>query len=258
MVANRYMVDRVFVEQTGFVGARLGLWTVRRLGWVLVIQPTLYGLILLSRREWSLGGASLGVGVAVIGLSELLTVTFHRRTKENSVFGSTPIALGKIERDIAIARDCSLMPRAAEDTLLDRVTEYLPRLSRLPPDCPLPLQTETIDDLTHTERACFALASMEGITPRGTAEEESAFFHDPGQSYRGLVYPPEMLAPAEPVVWLPRDEGGIAMSEANHLMAYHGIAAIVDDGGFRFREEKVKFRNKRRDVDKRMEERDSG
>jgi hypothetical protein len=43
----------------------------------------------------------LGVGVAVIGLSELLTVTFHRRTKENSVFGSTPIALGKIERDIA-------------------------------------------------------------------------------------------------------------------------------------------------------------
>jgi hypothetical protein len=56
------------------MGARLGLWTVRRLGWVLVIQPTLYGLILLSRREWSLGGASLGVGVAVIGLSELLTV----------------------------------------------------------------------------------------------------------------------------------------------------------------------------------------
>jgi hypothetical protein len=72
-----------------------------------------------------------------------------------------------------------------------------------------------------------------------------------------LVLYPEMLAPAEPVVWLPRDEGGIAMSEANHLMAYHGIAAIVDDGGFRFREEKVKFRNKRRDVDKRMEERES-
>jgi hypothetical protein len=116
--------------------------------------------------------------------------------------------------------------------MLSRLAALLPGYSRLPSDCPLPLQTEAIDDLFHTERASYrrpSFARKEKQTGNRGSEgaEVGTFFHDPTESIRGLIYPDEVLAPV-PVVWLPNDEAGVAVSEAADLEAYHGLSAIVD------------------------------
>lgn len=236
LVANRYMVDYVLVERIGYTGATIGLWTIRRFGWVLGVQPALYGLILLSRREWALGGASLGVALITVILSELVTIRRYRRDTARRLSASDLQAIDGIADDMAQHRDSYTAsvsnpgrPRTSDASMLSRLAALLPGYSRLPSDCPLPLQTENVDDLFYTERAAYARPSF----PRKEQEKVQAeaeakrFFHDPTELIRGLVYPDEILAPI-PVIWLPNDDAGVAVSEAADLESYHGLSAIVD------------------------------
>lgn len=227
MVANRYLVDRVVIERVGYGGAELGLWTIRRFGWLLGVQPVLYGLILLSRREWSLSGVSMAVAAVTVMLSEFLTIGLHERRNQKRLSGMTNVVVETIASDMAKPHDpamaTAIRPRTSESSMVNRLTTLLPGYSRLSPDCRLPLQTEIIDNLLHTERASYA-------RPRSVHAKEDRnrrFYHDPTETLRGLIYPPEVLAPA-PVIWLPNDGAGVALREAADLQRYHGLAAIVD------------------------------
>ncbi|WVQ83967.1 hypothetical protein IAT38_006112 [Cryptococcus sp. DSM 104549] len=83
LVAHRYMSEHVFVERSGgYIGILTAIWTVRRFGWILPVQPVLYGLLLLSRDEWVPGGVSLGVAAAILMLSEVLTVGRFPRSRQ--------------------------------------------------------------------------------------------------------------------------------------------------------------------------------
>jgi len=225
-MASRYMVDRVTVERTGYGDAELALWTIRRFGWVLGTQPGLYGLILLSRREWALGGVSLAVALITAAISECITVGLHQRTDNRRLSAESKKALDLISRDMASSPSAQIetvRPRASNASMMDRLTTLLPGYSRLPPDCRLPLDTEAIDDLLHSERASAVRPEL----AKAGSVQYRRFYHDPTESLRGLIYPPEVLAPV-PVIWLPNDGRGVALRRAADLQRHRGLAAIVD------------------------------
>jgi hypothetical protein len=100
--------------------------------------------------------------------------------------------------------------------MLQRLTTMLPGLSRLPPTCPLPLETQIIDDLQSAEHASFTRPDLK--------DEERPW---PNDRDRGLIYPPWMTCEV-PVIWLPRGRHGISAVEVNDLARNHGLEAIVD------------------------------
>lgn len=221
------MVEHVLVERLGYSAASLGLWTIRRFGWVLGIQPALFGLILLSRREWALGGASLGVAAITVTLSELLTTRRYRTSRKRRLPSERRAARNQMAKDISTTNDApltnepGLRTRLSDSSMLRRVAALLPGYSRLPADCPLPLPTQEIDDMLFTEKASYARPAF------AKDYSQRRFFLDPTESIRGLIYPHAMLNPV-PVIWLPNDHSGVASSEAADLEVYHGLAAIVD------------------------------
>ena len=233
-IATRYMIDHVFVERSGeYTNAILTLWTLGRFGLLLATQPFLYGLLLLSRREWALGGASLGVAAIALILATLLTVVRFAPPRRRDLPPKTRRLLDDMAaemrqeppttaRSSQPRRSNSTHRRLSDSSMLLRLAALLPGYSRLPPDCPVPLPSEDIDDLFFTERAAYARPS------RQIDEEKSnQLFYDPSEGMRGLIYPPEMLAP-RPVIWLPYDSAGVAESEASDLQRHHQLPAIVD------------------------------
>ena len=216
------------------------MWSIRRFGWCLALQPLIYGLVLLSRDEWAIAGASLGIAALTIFLSELLTVLLHPQPSIGSLSAEARAALSKMERSMQAPRttaEKAVQRRNSESSVLQRIAGLLPGYSRLPAGCPLPLPTEHIDDLFQTELA--ACTSPSDSRPLGEARDDSpppspsrpnrtqGFFHDPTESIRGLIYPPELLAPV-PLIWLPNDGHGAAEREAAELERTYGLVAIVD------------------------------
>jgi hypothetical protein len=109
-----------------------------------------------------------------------------------------------------------LRPRQSTSSMLRRLTTLLPGLSRLPPECPLPLLTQIIHDLDSTE-----LASR---TRPDLSDEEQKW---QVEGNRGLIYPPELTCEI-PIIWLPHDRHGISGIELNDLASNHGLEAIID------------------------------
>lgn len=223
-VAGRHMVEKVFVDaHSGPANAKLGLWLVARFGLLLSIQPFLYGLILLSRREWAISGASIAVGFITILLVSGFTWLRFPQPRFSDLPGPTRLAITKMRRTM-----CQPPPQApnkhrlSDSSMLARIATLLPGYARLPALCPLPLVPEGWDDMVHTEEVSY-------IRPDLVAAYrlEQRIFHDPSESLRGLIYPPEMLAP-RPVVWLERDEFGVAEAEAADLEKHHDLPSIVD------------------------------
>jgi hypothetical protein len=240
-ISTRYTVEYAQTTRSGgYTGALIALWTIRRFGWVLGTQPLLFGLIMLSRREWAIGGVSIAIGGIAVILSEIFTVGMfaHRREtgkgrKENARLREAKEIMSKRqdEEKVGGMRDTTRNPNdwdarsRSHSSILQRVAALLPGFSRLPPDCPLPLPTENIDDLFQTEKASFIRPDL-AITSE-EEERDRRYFHDSTEGMRGLVYPPEMLAP-NPVIWLPHDKAGVAEAEAADLGRHHDLAVIVD------------------------------
>jgi hypothetical protein len=80
--------------------------------------------------------------------------------------------------------------------------------------------TETIDDLTATERAARSHPDAPPFLP-------SLSFADHADELAGILYAPELIAPP-PTIWLANDRAGVARSEAYDLQQYHGLRATVD------------------------------
>jgi len=85
---------------------------------------------------------------------------------------------------------------------------------------PVPLQTETLDDLTATERAART-------HPDAPPHLPPLSFTDHAEDMAGILYAPELIAPP-PIIWLPNDSAGVARSEAYDLEKYHGLRATLD------------------------------
>ena len=157
-VAARYLVDHVYVDaHGGYTAATLGVWMVLRFGLLLSLQPFLYGLILLSRREWAIGGASLGVSLITLVLVSLLTFTRFPPARRKDFTPGSRKALDDMGQAMSrIPSETSLdgrPQRLSDSSMLQRLATLLPGYARLPPECPLPLASEGIDDLFFTENA---------------------------------------------------------------------------------------------------------
>jgi len=85
---------------------------------------------------------------------------------------------------------------------------------------PVPLETETLDDLTATERAART-------HPDAPPHLPPLAFADHAEEMSGILYAPELLAPP-PVIWLPNDAGGIGRAEAYDLQKYHNLQVTLD------------------------------
>ncbi|WVQ76699.1 hypothetical protein IAR50_006373 [Cryptococcus sp. DSM 104548] len=228
-IATRYMVSHVFFDSSGgHIGALAGLWTVRRLGWVLAIGPALYGLIMLSRDDWALGGVSLAIALIATISAEALTSWRAPSPKYRSLKPITRRALDRAKAFQQGSTTDSHLTRApsrqSELSLFRRVAALLPGYTRLPSDCHVPLQTETINDIFQTELAAYSTPYLKPGT------NISEILYQETTETKGLVYPPEMLQPI-PLIWLPYDEAGVAESEAEDMAVHHGLVAIVDPVG---------------------------
>jgi len=85
---------------------------------------------------------------------------------------------------------------------------------------PVPLQTETLDDLTATERAART-------HPDAPPHLPPLSFADHAEDMAGILYAPELIAPP-PIIWLPNDFSGVARSEADDLSKYHDLRVALD------------------------------
>lgn len=80
--------------------------------------------------------------------------------------------------------------------------------------------TETLDDLTATERAARTHPDVPPHLP-------PLPFTDHAEDMAGILYAPELIAPP-PIIWLPRDAAGVARSEAVDLQKYHDLHVTLD------------------------------
>ena len=89
----------------------------------------------------------------------------------------------------------------------------------VPADHPF-TETETLDDLTATERAART-------HPDAPPRLPPLPFTDHAEDMAGIMYAPELIAPP-PIIWLPNDSAGVARSEAVDLQKYHDLQVTLD------------------------------
>jgi hypothetical protein len=85
---------------------------------------------------------------------------------------------------------------------------------------PVPLPTETLDDLTATERAART-------HPDAPPRLPPLPFTDHAEEMSRILFAPELIAPP-PIVWLPSDNAGVARAEARDLEQFHGLKAVIE------------------------------
>jgi len=235
LVAHRFLVGYVYARTHSQTGGLLQIWLLRRFATLLVFQPLLLGLILLSRRLWVLGGILVGVAVGVVIVVEIYCSRKTRVPGRSSLSAITQDSLQTFARTarLSAGRDgddetMSLVstargarPRGSMASVLDMMSltlavEPSPSQQR----GPVPLQTETLDDLTATERAARTHPDAPPhLPPLG--------FADHAEDMAGILYAPELIAPP-PIIWLPNDSAGVARSEAYDLEKYHDLRATLD------------------------------
>lgn len=81
-------------------------------------------------------------------------------------------------------------------------------------------ETETLDDLTATDRAART-------HPDAPPHIPALRFTDHAEDMASILYAPELIAPP-PIIWLPNDVAGIARSEAFDLQQYHALQVTLD------------------------------
>ncbi|KZT61296.1 hypothetical protein CALCODRAFT_447556 [Calocera cornea HHB12733] len=249
LVAHRFLVGYVY-QRGGQTGGLIQIWILRRFLDLLALQPILLGLLVLSRQEWALGGALLGIGVGLVLLVEVYTVRNERRRKNKKnlshdtqhalaafketisarqprgVEGERLVPAGVRQAPTAPAGDPVRHRRGSIASILDMMAVTLAVRPSSRRTQPVPLATEHIDDLVSTVRAAHTHPDATEEAPM--AELGTTPFEDPAEETVGLLYSPELLAPV-PIVWLPDDgDAGVARAEAYDLQRYHGLLTIID------------------------------
>ncbi|KAH9950915.1 hypothetical protein B0H21DRAFT_776325 [Amylocystis lapponica] len=235
LIAHWFLVGYVYGRTHSQTGGLLQIWILRRLGTFLAFQPLLLGLVLLSRLLWVEGGVLCGVALFVSAFAEgycaWKTTLPGRRTL-------TPITRDSLDTFKRTARPgprqnvdeegLSLVSSARNTRIRGSFASILDMMSLTlavvpsPSEArgPVPLATETLDDLTATERAART-------HPDAPPHLPPLPFADHAEEMAGILYAPELLAPP-PVIWLPNDSGGIGRSEAYDLQKYHELRVTLD------------------------------
>ncbi|KAK7055165.1 MPN domain-containing protein [Favolaschia claudopus] len=238
LVAHRFLVGYVYARTHSQTGGLLQIWLLRRFGTLLSLQPVLLGLIFLSREFWIEGGVLVGTGVFVIIFVELFTVIKTRQPGRRSL---SPIVRNSLDAFNKAARPATAKRRTVDDESTSLVSSgrlghrtrgsmasvlemMSVTLAVMPPRKPeqvsLPLKTETLDDLTATERAARTHPDAPPHLPQLS-------FTDHAREMASILYAPELIAPP-PIIWLPNDSAGVARSEAIDLQKYHNLKVTLD------------------------------
>ncbi|KAF8079018.1 hypothetical protein FPV67DRAFT_1467201 [Lyophyllum atratum] len=236
LIAHRYLVGYVYGRTHSQTGGLLQIWLIKRFGTLLSFQPILLGLIFLSRKFWIEGGVLVGSGVLVIIFVEAYTAWKMRLPGRKSLSPITQDSLNTFE---VIAWNTNRHAMDDEGTSHGSSSGRNPRLrgsmasvlemmsltlAVMPSNTnyrgPVPLQTETLDDLTATERAART-------HPDAPPHLPPLPFTDHAEEMSGILYAPELIAPP-PIIWLPNDSAGVARSEAVDLQKYHDLAVTLD------------------------------
>ncbi|KAG1749760.1 uncharacterized protein EDB91DRAFT_1046857 [Suillus paluster] len=234
LVAHRYLTGYVYARTLSETGGLFQIWLLKRLGTLLALQPLLLGSILLSWRFYIEGGVLLGIAIVVAGIVEVHTMHKTRLASLQTLPESTQESLRVFRR--------ALEPNGLTDTddenhsmittrgnrtrgSMASVLEMMSLTLAVMPSAsshrgPLPLQTETLDDLTATERAART-------HPDAPPHLPPLPFGDHAEEMSGIMYAPELLAPA-PIIWLPNDTAGVAKTEAIDLQKHHDLHVTLD------------------------------
>ncbi|KAG5647674.1 hypothetical protein DXG03_008397 [Asterophora parasitica] len=199
------------------------------------------GLIFLSRKFWIEGGILVGAGVLVIIFVEAYTAWTARLPGRRSLSPITQDSLNTFEvtawntdrrnvDDEGTSRGSSTgrYPRlrgsmASVLEMMSLTLAVMPSPTNYRGPVPLPsflAETETLDDLTATERAART-------HPDAPPHLPPLPFTDHAEDMAGILYAPELIAPP-PIIWLPNDSAGVARSEAVDLQKYHDLAVTLD------------------------------
>ncbi|KNZ80609.1 hypothetical protein J132_04851 [Termitomyces sp. J132] len=234
---HRYLIGYVYGRTHSQTGGLLQIWLIKRLGTLLSLQPILMGLIFLSREFWIEGGILAGVGVVIVIFVEAYTTWKTRLPGRRSL---SPITRNSLKMYESIARDTNRHVidsdastsngsssgrnprlRGSMASVLEMMSVTLAVMpSNTNHRGPVPLQTETLDDLTATERAART-------HPDAPPHLPPLAFTDHAEDMAGILYAPELIAPP-PIIWLPNDSAGVARSEALDLQRYHDLTVTLD------------------------------
>ncbi|KAF8183820.1 hypothetical protein K438DRAFT_1838672 [Mycena galopus ATCC 62051] len=238
LVAHRFLVGYVYARTHSQTGGLLQIWLLRRFGTLLSLQPILLGLIFLSREFWIEGGVLCGAGVFVILFVEIFVITKTRQPGRGSL---SPITRDSLDAFSKAARPPTTKRRTVDDESTSLVSSarvghrtrgsmasvlemMSVTLAVMPPRRPeqvsIPLKTETLDDLTATERAARTHPDAPPHLPQLS-------FTDHAREMASILYAPELIAPP-PIIWLPNDAAGVARSEAVDLQKYHDLQVTLD------------------------------
>jgi hypothetical protein len=234
LVAHRYLVGYVYARTLSETGGLLQIWLLKRLGTLLALQPLLLGLILLSRRLWIEGGILLGIALVVTGIVEVYTMYKTRLASLQALPESTQQSLRVFRRALESDNHTDTddenrsMITARGNRMRGSMASVLEMMSltlAVMPSAsrhrgPLPLRTETLDDLIATERAART-------HPDAPPHLPPLSFGDHAEEMSAIMYAPELLAPP-PIIWLPNDTAGVAKTEAIDLRKYHDIHVALD------------------------------
>ncbi|KAI0347698.1 hypothetical protein BDW22DRAFT_1479635 [Trametopsis cervina] len=239
LIAHRYLIGYVYGRTRSQTGGLLQIWLLKRFGTLIAFQPLVLGLIFLSRSLWIEGGILCGTAAFVVTFVETYC-RWRTRTPART-------ALSNVTQDSLETFGRSAKPKEARDTdeestslvssarntrrrgssfgsfasILDMMSLTLAVMpSPTENRGPIPLETETLDDLTATERAART-------HPDAPPHLPPLPFADHAEEMAGILYAPELLAPP-PVIWLPNDAGGIGRAEAFDLQRYHGLQVTLD------------------------------
>ncbi|KAJ7234307.1 hypothetical protein B0H12DRAFT_1142976 [Mycena haematopus] len=238
LVAHRFLVGYVYARTHSQTGGLLQIWLLRRFGTLLSLQPILLGLIFLSREFWIEGGVLCGTGVFVVLFVEIYVITRTRHPGRRSL---SPITRDSLDAFKETARPTKAKRRTVDDESTSLVSSarmghrtrgsmasvlemMSVTLAVMPPRRPeqvsIPLKTETLDDLTATERAARTHPDAPPHLPQLS-------FTDHAREMASILYAPELIAPP-PIIWLPNDAAGVARSEAVDLQKYHDLPVTLD------------------------------
>ncbi|KAI0003860.1 hypothetical protein BJV74DRAFT_812109 [Russula compacta] len=235
LVAHRFLTGYVYGRTRSQTGGLLQIWLLKRFASLIALQPILLGLIFLTRRLWPEGCALLGTGVVTIvfvevyaylkerlpGRRVLSPVSQHAIESFRKAAQPNHPAVFDEESTSIVSSGRAARTRGSLASVLEMMSVTLAVVpSHYQQHGPVPIPTETLDDLTATERAART-------HPDAPPRLPPLPFTDHAEEMSRILFAPELIAPP-PIVWLPSDNAGVARAEARDLEQYHGLKAVIE------------------------------
>lgn len=241
-LACRFLATYTDCNLHGSPGGQVAIGLLWILGWTLCLQPLLLGLVLLSRREWRIGGASVGVAVAGLIVFEVLVRSKcrRRRLEREDLDRMHSFAQRLKKQTVELVDDGTPEPesdlpasdnirRRSNATIFELMSDLLIPSERRRSRGPLPLQTEHIDHLLEPYRANLAHPDIHQnaheLPPLSLRSTDG--FDMVRYQAEHTMYPVELIMPA-PVVWLPDDKVDIGKQEVEDLIRFYRLPAMLD------------------------------